>query len=111
VKKAISAVLTLLLISGCVAPPRQLSKSDVVAEVAKSSQECPDCTCPDAQECPVLIQKGNNRMMEAVICVCVVCALGGICVISICRWAHWKKIALDLDAVIKEHNAKCNPKK
>ncbi|MCA6080359.1 MAG: hypothetical protein LE169_05695 [Endomicrobium sp.] len=53
-KKAISAVLTLLLISGCVAPPRQLSKSDAVVEVAKSSSECPVCTCPKAPECAVV---------------------------------------------------------
>ena len=40
-EKAISVVLTLLLISGCVAPPRQLSKSDAVAEVADSVQPEP----------------------------------------------------------------------
>ncbi|MCA6080356.1 MAG: hypothetical protein LE169_05680 [Endomicrobium sp.] len=40
-KRLISAVLTLLLISGCVVPPRQLSKSDAVANVIESSQFSP----------------------------------------------------------------------
>jgi hypothetical protein len=64
VEKAISVVLTLLLISGCVAPPRQLSKSDAVAEVADSVQpeplqEAPADICPERQECPVLQSKTN----------------------------------------------------
>jgi hypothetical protein len=64
VEKVISAVLTLLLISGCVVPPRQLSKSDAVADVSDSvqaepRQEAPADICPEQQKCPVLQQKTN----------------------------------------------------
>ena len=40
-KRVISAVLTLLLISGCVVPPRQLVTSDAVADVTEPSQFSP----------------------------------------------------------------------
>ncbi|MCA6080119.1 MAG: hypothetical protein LE169_04440 [Endomicrobium sp.] len=40
-KKAISAVLTLLLISGCVSLPRQLSTLDAVTNVTESVQTEP----------------------------------------------------------------------
>ncbi|MCA6080066.1 MAG: hypothetical protein LE169_04160 [Endomicrobium sp.] len=63
-KKVISAVLTLLLISGCVAPPRQLVTSDAVADVSDSVQpeplqKAPADICPEQKECPVLQPKTN----------------------------------------------------
>ncbi|MCA6085755.1 hypothetical protein [Candidatus Endomicrobiellum agilis] len=71
-KKAISAVLTLLLISGCVAPPRQLSKSDAVAEVIESvqteaRQEAPADICPEQQKCPVLQPNSNTGLKIALV--------------------------------------------
>ncbi|MCA6079589.1 MAG: hypothetical protein LE169_01650 [Endomicrobium sp.] len=59
-EKAISAILTLLLISGCVVLPRQLSKSDAVTNVTESIQTEPLQEAPAKQtECPVLQQKTN----------------------------------------------------
>ncbi|MCA6085305.1 hypothetical protein [Candidatus Endomicrobiellum agilis] len=59
-KKAISGVLTLLLISGCVAPPRQLSKSDAVTNVTDLVQTEP------LQEAPAITSyiKASNPKNE-----------------------------------------------
>jgi PBP1b-binding outer membrane lipoprotein LpoB len=50
-KRVISAILTLLLTSGCVVPPRQLGTSDAVADVTdsvqtESRQKAPADVCP-----------------------------------------------------------------
>ncbi|MCA6080121.1 MAG: hypothetical protein LE169_04450 [Endomicrobium sp.] len=78
-KKAISAVLTLLLISGCVAPPRQLSKSDTVADVSDSMQteplqKAPADICPKQQECPVLQEKSTKGYWIAIGVLSLACA-------------------------------------
>ncbi|MCA6080062.1 MAG: hypothetical protein LE169_04140 [Endomicrobium sp.] len=71
-KKVISAVLALLLISGCVVPPRQLSTSDVVADVSDSvqpepRQKAPADICPEQQKSPVLQPNNNTGLKIALV--------------------------------------------
>jgi hypothetical protein len=68
----------LLLVSGCVVPPRQLSTSDAVADVSDSVQpeapkETPDDICPKQQECPVLQQKSTKGYWIAISVLSVAC--------------------------------------
>ncbi|MCA6080064.1 MAG: hypothetical protein LE169_04150 [Endomicrobium sp.] len=76
-KRLISAVLTLLLISGCVAPLRQLSKSDAVADVSdsvqpESLQKAPADICPEQQKSPVLQEKSTKGYWAAIIVLSVI---------------------------------------
>ncbi|MCA6085691.1 hypothetical protein [Candidatus Endomicrobiellum agilis] len=78
-KKVISAILTLLLASGCVVPPRQLSKSDAVTNVTESVQteplqETPADICPEQQKCPVLQQKSTKGYWIAIVVLSLACA-------------------------------------